>query len=173
MRRLAADYLEAEKLEELVDELSRDGYRVEREARLGNQKFDLVAQRDGELRVFEVKARSRLAESVGQLARLRTAALEARVAGFHLVVVNPPREIDVTIEGLDRELTRHLRDQLPATLDRMSSATQIDRVKRVEVDAVDVGAPAFTYADGPLSTCCSTGVANWDMMASQRTTAFR
>src|SRR5882672_4183781 len=62
MRRPAADYLEEAKIEDLAEDLSRDGYRVERGGSLGGQQFDIVAQRDGQIQVFEVKALSRLGE---------------------------------------------------------------------------------------------------------------
>src|SRR4051812_11786834 len=105
MRAPAADYLEEARIEELVTELSADGYRVERDATLGGQVFDLLAQRDGERVVYEVKARSRLKESIEEVARLREAAIGARVSGFQLEVVNPPQEKSVEIEGLAAELT--------------------------------------------------------------------
>src|SRR5687768_8268395 len=107
MRRPAADYLEADRIEELAVELDREGYRVEKEAQVGNQQFDLVAQRNGELVVIEVKARSRLKESSDQLARLRAAAREGGATGFHLEVVNPPQDVKVSVEGLDAALTEH------------------------------------------------------------------
>jgi len=138
MRRPAADYLEAEKIEELAEDLRRSGYRVEREARLGNQQFDLLAQRDGERVVVEVKARSRLKESVEQLARLRAAARKAGIDVFRLVVVNPPREVDVTIEGLDWELTNYLNEHLPGELDEISSGTIVEGVSDIEIDLADI-----------------------------------
>ena len=138
MRRPTADYLEADKIEELADDLSRDGYQVEREASVGDQQFDLVARRDGELVVYEVKARSRLKESVEQLARLRAAARNGGVTSYRLVVVNPPQEVKVAIEGLDTQLLEHFLEELPTEVDQLSYATRVKRVKLFEIDSVDV-----------------------------------
>jgi Holliday junction resolvase len=138
MRRPAADYLEAEKIEQLADDLSRAGYVVEREVRIGDQRFDLIAQRNGERLAFEVKARSRLQESAGQLARLRAAARQAGVDSFRLVVVNPPREVDVTIEGLNWELTRYLQEHLPSELDQISSETIVEDVSDIQIGVADL-----------------------------------
>jgi Holliday junction resolvase len=138
MRRPAADYLEADKIEELADDLSRDGYQVEREASVGDQRFDLVARRNGELVVYEVKARSRLKESMEQLARLRAAARKAGVTSYRLVVVNPPQEVKVAIEGLDTQLLEYFLEELPTEVDQLSYETRVKRVKLFEIDSIDV-----------------------------------
>jgi hypothetical protein len=138
MRAPAADYLEADKIEELADDLSREGYRVEREATVGGQRFDLLAQRDGERLVFEVRARSRLGANGDELVRLRAAAIEAGVTGFRLVVVNPPRATQVAIEGLDAALLGYFREELPAEVDQISYETRAKRVKIFDVESVDV-----------------------------------
>src|SRR4051812_15206979 len=129
MRRPAADYLEADKIEELADDLSRDGYHVEREANVADQQFDLVARRNGELVVYEVKARSRLKQSVDELARLRAAAREGGVTSYRLVVVNPPRETQVAIEGLDAALLEYFLEELPTEVDQISYKTRAKHVK--------------------------------------------
>lgn len=138
MRLPAADYLEAEKIEELADELRRDGYQVERAASVGDQEFDLVARRNGELVVYEVKARSRLNESLDQLARLRAAARKGGVTSYSLVVVNPPQDVKVEITGLDTALAGHFREELPAEVDNLSFQTRFKRVKLFDIESVDV-----------------------------------
>jgi hypothetical protein len=138
MRLPAADYLEADRIEELASDLTQEGYRVEREAQVGDQLFDLVAQRDGELLVIEVKARSRLKESIDQLARLRAAAREAGATSFRLDVVNPPREKSVEIEGLGAELTTYFLEELPPEVDDLSYQTRVKRVKVKDIESVDV-----------------------------------
>jgi len=138
MRSTSADYLEAAKVEELAEELRNNGYQVETEARVGDQVFDLLAERGSQRVVFEVKARSRLPETTDEVARLRAAAQRAGVAEFRLVVVNPPHEVEVTIEGLDAELTRYFLEELPGGLDEITSATRVEGVSDVEVQSVDV-----------------------------------
>ncbi|MFN8632639.1 MAG: hypothetical protein U0893_02205 [Chloroflexota bacterium] len=138
MRAPAADYLEAAKVEDLIDELHREGYQVEREATVGNETFDLSAQRNGELLVYEVKARSRLKESGDELARLREAAIEAGVSGFRLVVVNPPHEIEVAVEGLKEALASHFLEKLPPAVEELSANTCFQGVSHVYIDAVSV-----------------------------------
>jgi hypothetical protein len=137
MRRPAIDYLEEDRIEQLADELARDGYQVERDATIGEQAFDVVARRDGQLRVFEVKARARLKDSVDEVARLRSAAIHAGVTSFSLVVATPPRETSIEIEGLGEELTRYFLEELPPEVDALSYRTHVKRVRLFEIDAVD------------------------------------
>lgn len=137
MRRPAIDYLEEDRIEQLADQLARDGYQVERDVTIGEQEFDLVARRDGQLRVFEVKARARLKESVDEVARLRSAAIHAGVTSFSLVVATPPRETSIEIEGLATELTSYFLVELPPEVDALSYQTRVKRVKLFEIESVD------------------------------------
>jgi hypothetical protein len=111
---------------------------VEREGKVGGQEFDLLAERDGQLLVFEVKARSRLGESVDEVARLRAAAIEAGVDGFRLVVVSPPRQTDVAIEGLEGVLKDHFLTEVPPEIDALSYQTDVNRVRLSVIDSIDV-----------------------------------
>jgi hypothetical protein len=88
--------------------------------------------------VYEVKARSRLKESVGEVARLREAAVKAGVSGFRLVVVNPPSEIEVAVEGLEVALADYFLEKLPPELDEISANTRFQRVSHAEIEAVNV-----------------------------------
>ena len=126
-------------MEELVADLERRGFRVAREAQLGDQRVDLLAERDGERLAFEIKARSRLTDSTGAILRLRQAARYAGLNEFRLVVVNPPHAVDVSIENLDAELLRYFSvDGTPEALDAMSSQTRIVDVTDVDIESVEV-----------------------------------
>jgi len=139
MRSASADYLEAARLEELAEDLRSRGYRVKSDARIGDQVFDLFAQRGSERLVFEVKARSRLKDATEQVARLRAAAQEAGLTQFRLVVVNEPHEVEVTIGDFENELARYLlEEELPSGLDEISSATRVEGVTDVAIQSVDI-----------------------------------
>lgn len=139
MRSPSADYLEASKLEELAADLERRGYRVAREARLGDQQVDLLAERGGERLAFEVKARSRLNQSIQEVARLREAALDAGLTEFRLVVVTPPHAVEVTIENLSSELLGYfVEHEMPEELAALSSELRVDELTDVEIESVDL-----------------------------------
>lgn len=98
-------------VEQLANDLRREGYSVELEPRYGNMRPDIVARRGNEAIVYEVKA-------VGTSSRHRLSDL-ARVARdlgakFELVVVRPQRDIDIVMDGIGRILVGTLRQLGPA-----------------------------------------------------------
>ena len=145
MRRSAADYLEEMKLEELTAYLEGKGYRVEREAPLGDQRVDLLAERGDERLAFAVKARSRLEDSSQELVRLRKAALDARLTGFRIVVAVPPRTVDVSIDNLRAELLAYLIEhravvehETPETVQPFADVTKFVDVIDLLIDVVEI-----------------------------------
>ena len=145
MRRPSETYPEEVKLEQLTAELEGQGYRVEREALLGDQRVDLLAERGDERLAFAVKARSRLGESGEELERLREAALNGEVTGFRVVVAVPPHKVNVTIDNLRSELLAYIvehRSQLehetPETVQPFASVTKFVDVIDIVIDAVEM-----------------------------------
>lgn len=145
MRRPEADYLEDMKLEQLTADLEGQGYRVEREALLGDQRVDLLAERGDERLAFAVKARSRLGESVEEVERLREATLQGTLTGFRVVVAVPPHMVNVSIDNLRSELLSYLTEhraqlehQTPETEQPFASVTKFVDVIDTVVDAVEM-----------------------------------
>lgn len=139
MRRPSADYLEEAKIEELAADLEARGYRVAREVPLGDQRIDLLAERDGERRAYAVKAISRLKDSSHDIERLHKTAREAGLTGFIMVVAVPPRKIDVTIDNLRTELLDYfVEHDVAANLNGPYPVTKMERVVDVLIDAIDV-----------------------------------
>jgi hypothetical protein len=139
MRKSSADYLEEAKIEDLAADLERRGYRVAREAMLGDRRVDLLAERDGDRRAYSVKAQSRLKESVQEVEQLRQAALRAGLTGFTVVVAVPPRAVDVTIENLRSELLAYLvENDIAVTLVGPYPVRIIEDVVDVAIDAIDL-----------------------------------
>jgi hypothetical protein len=131
----ATDYLEAAKIEEIASQLRGQGFEV----RTGDADtgYDLIATRAGERIAMQVKARSELGDSADQIARLRE---QARRDGydFRLVVVNPPRERAVEVEGLMQRLDEYLTENPPPELERLSSHTRMSGVSDLEIDSLEV-----------------------------------
>lgn len=137
-------YLEEARIEELQREWEAKGYRVSREATIGGLRADLVAKRNGETVVFEVKTASSLAQSrdvVNQLARI---AAEQPNTTFHLVVANPPKQKTIEIESLSDILLHHLKDKLPGELDGLApdpfpeSFPFVESVGEVEISDIRI-----------------------------------
>jgi hypothetical protein len=131
------DILEHSKRDELASRLRRDGFVVD-ELEAG-EFFDLTATKNGERIAFQVRARPRLAGSRHQLRQLREKAREQGFTEFRLVVVQPPRQVQAGVEGLDRKLLEYLSAApLPSELLALSTPCRLLRVAHVELDSLDV-----------------------------------
>jgi len=111
MTTAAARYLEESKIDELVRQLTQQGYEVERPSR--DEDFDLVA----------VKDRTALASGFDE---------------FRLVVVNPPHETRIDVPGLDDQLLLFLGENGSTELDALPGVTRVEDVSYVDIDAVEL-----------------------------------
>jgi hypothetical protein len=133
----AVEYLEAAKIEELTGKLRAEGWDVQSGSGSGVD-YDLIAKRGKEVVAYEVKARSRLSDFLPVIEQLRQRASREGITSFRVVVVNPPRTIDVHVHGLADVLRDYLAESLPANLARLSASTEVHGVHGLELDRVDV-----------------------------------
>ncbi|MBI2300020.1 MAG: hypothetical protein HYU66_13945 [Armatimonadetes bacterium] len=148
----AAAYLEQAHLEELVERLVRQGYDIAADP----APFDLVAERRGERIAYEVKARPVSPTALTRVDALRREAHAQGFSDFRLVLVAPPRPVDVEIEGLEQKLHRYLHEQLhvPGLDDQFASPPVVSEIFDISVDAVAVR-PGFTdvVGEGQAALC--------------------
>jgi hypothetical protein len=144
------DYLEAAKIEELTSQLRDEGYRVTVHPSGEDQGYDLVAEKDNKKVAVEVKVNALLRESAETIKALRRRAVERGYDEFRLVVVSPPHETAVTIQGLDEKLLYYFRDN-PKLLKHvpkwLPQLPYVEGVRHLEIDAVSITADG-TQVDG-------------------------
>jgi hypothetical protein len=137
-------YLEEARIEDLQREWEAKGYQVSREATIGGFRADLVAKRNGETVVFEVKTAKSLAQYRDVVSQLARVAAEQPNTTFHLVVANPPKQKTIEIENLPDILLHHLKDKLPGELDGLApdpfpeSLPSVDSVEDVEISDIRI-----------------------------------
>lgn len=132
-------YLEEAKIEELTRQWEAKGYQVIRDAPVGKFRADLVAKRDDETIIFEVKTSDSLAQSKEAISRLASLAAEYPRTSFRLVVANPPQQKTFEIENLDQILLGYFaHEALPDELDRLSTHTSVESVTNVDVRDVQI-----------------------------------
>jgi hypothetical protein len=137
-------YLEEARIEELQREWETKGYQVSRGADVGGFRADLVAKRNGETVVFEVKTASSLAQYRDAVSQLARVAAEQPDTTFHLVIANPPRQKTIEIESLPDILLQALREKLPGELEGLApdpfpeSLPSIDSVEDIEISDIRV-----------------------------------
>jgi hypothetical protein len=129
-------YLEADEIDQLAARLERQGYTVQRDYPAGAAVIDLVASKPNERIGFEVTARANLQEAREQLRHLRQQAVREGFTDFRLVVVSPPHQTSVSVEGLDRALVAYLMDHVPEPLQHLASTTRIEGVTKLEMEAI-------------------------------------
>jgi hypothetical protein len=135
----ATEYLEAAKVEEVAAHLRRQGYDVDASPAGADEGYDLLARKADRKVAVLVKAQSELREAAAEIAKLREQALRDGYDEFRLVVVNPPHEKTVEIEGLSNLLTEYMTNHFPGELDQLSSHALIESVSGVEADSVEIG----------------------------------
>jgi hypothetical protein len=89
-------------VDQLSNQLLAEGFTVEREVRFGNIQADLVAKgRDGTLTLYEVRIPGRGHTGWARQAMALREEARARGGRFQLVLVRPPKQIAVEIDGLE------------------------------------------------------------------------
>ena len=140
----AVQYLEASKLDELVERLTSEGYSIQQSHEPGNTGYDIIASKNGKRIAITVKARSALRKSAQDLAGLRERALHDGFDEYRVVVVNPPRDKQIAVEGLPQTLNNYLRSQgVPEPILKLSSHSRIDGINDLEVDALEASHDEF------------------------------
>jgi len=130
----ATKYLVLAKIEEVASKLRADGYDVT----VPDDPFDLVAAKAGKKVALEVIARAELRDEAKSIQKLRERARSAGFDEFRLVVVAPPKQTSVTIQGFEQQLSDHLVSNLPPELDALSTGTVVLDVTDTELDSVEV-----------------------------------
>lgn len=136
----STQYLEAAKVDELTRELEAEGYQVFKDLQDGNVRYDLVATRAGRKVAIEVKARGTLRNAAPQLRQMREQARQHGYDEFRLVVVSPPRERIIEVDGLQAILLEYLAEHNHPQLEALSFNTDIVRLSVLEINAITVTA---------------------------------
>jgi hypothetical protein len=138
VKKIAPHYLEKAAIEEFAVNLRDQGYQVEVEKNLGSFRADLIASRNGEKIVYEFKSGSWSRDKTEQAQRLRNYVVHEYGGKFELVWVNPYREVDLHIEGLEHLLAEAIHKD-PGPLDELSTHTLVDEVDDIQVNSLDIG----------------------------------
>lgn len=131
------DYLEAAKVEALATEYRGAGFEVIEGYRNGVEKYDLLARKAEQTIAVEVKARAALGTALDEIRRHRALAQQAGY-DYRLIIVNPPRERKIEVDGLESALFAHLLKHSPSGLARISSRIVLDRVSVTDINAIEV-----------------------------------
>lgn len=152
-------YLERAAMDELADNLKADGYEVERAARIGDVQVDLVARRDAETIYYEFKLAGTGPSDgwASQLAHVQRLARQ-NGASFRLVLVRPPRQMTIEVDGIERALRDALVARVPTEVADIAAYAEVDDVSGVDVTTIEVrGTRAEVRGDASLLVTLYSG----------------
>lgn len=131
-------YLHLVAIEQLRDEYLLKGYNVNTDFKVGNYHADIVASKENEKIIIEVKTGKLSNESKIRLGGLADYVKEHGGYKFLIIAVTPPREKIISIENLEQLLINEFIYELPSELDMLSTHTRPDEIKDIQLLEVDI-----------------------------------
>lgn len=132
-------YLHDMAVDQLVDEYNGLGYQVIREPLVGDYHADLVASKDGETIIFEVKTGQMNTELRQKLAAFSAYVKQQPSHRLRVVFAVPPQNKTIEVNNLEELLGSHLIwGETPEELLELSSNTQINYVTDVSIGHIAV-----------------------------------
>lgn len=152
-------FLERAAAEELASKLTDDGWAIEREADVDGNRVDLVARRDGEAVFYEFKlagTASPDAWSKELVAQQQSARRHG--ARFRLILVRPPRQMELEIEEIEQMLFLALSESPPWQVADIAGHTMVDDVSGVDLTSIRIrGVLAQVEGEASLGVTLQTG----------------
>jgi len=158
-RGIGGFFLERAAADELSEQLSRDGWMVEKEADIDGSRLDLVARRGSETIFFEFKLAGSPSSDdwSAQLVALQQLA-RRHGAAFRLVLVRPPRQMELEIDGVAQMLFNALVQHPPWQVADIAGHTLIEEVEGVDLESVQIrGTIARVRGEANLGVTLQTG----------------
>jgi hypothetical protein len=127
-------YLEQATIEQLESEYIKKGYEVFREHKIKDRHLDLMARKDKDIIVFEIKSGTWTDARREVAQQLRNFAVHELGANYKLVLVNLPKEADVVVDGLDAIFPDLLADEFIDEFSRLATHFIVDEVSDINFD---------------------------------------
>ena len=124
-------------IEETAAKYTAQGYEVAKDAFIENMRTDLIARKDNELIVLEFKLGNWSDQRNNEVRQIRNVVTHRLGGKFNLVVVTPPQEKDIEIEGIENILYNHFLNDL-GVLDELSTHTYIEEVSHVTITSITI-----------------------------------
>jgi hypothetical protein len=138
---IVARYWEAAAAEQLARDLERQGYAVTQQEKIGTHVADVVARRNGETIVYEVKSPPWEEREADDLVALREQAVAHLGARFQLLLVTPPHDVAAEVRGLRSLVFEELRRSLPPSVRALAPRVELFAITDLEVRSIHVNPP--------------------------------
>jgi len=134
---IARKYWHEAAIADLASKYAAQGYEVKKDAKIGNHEADLVLKKGDELIVVEVKSGNWPKEKIEQVQSIRNEVVHRLGGKFSLVLVSPPQEKSIEIEGIDTILFNLLSEDI-GDLDELSTHTTVEDVSDVVINSISI-----------------------------------
>lgn len=136
--RILKKHYEQATLEQLQFDYRQKGYEVLTDYQVDKFHFDLVAKKDNDIIVFEIKVGQWKTSKRQQVQQLRNYAVHKLGANFKLVLVNLPKETEIEIEDLESKFPNVLADYFIDEFSHMATHFWVDEVSDIDFAELQV-----------------------------------
>lgn len=145
-------YLHRIAIEQIVDEYRQKGYKVSEEERIGKYQADIVARKNDETIVIEVKSGKMTPKKKEAITGIGNYVRSQGNYKFFVVIATPSREKKLEIVNIENMLTQIMLEELPDELDELSTHTTLDEVSDIDLDEIIIdGKSIFVKGNGVVS----------------------
>lgn len=134
---IAEKYWLGAAIEEAARNYASQGYEVTKDAHIGDMRADLLARKGEEIIVVEFKLGNWSKDRNDHVRRIRNEVVHRLGGKFNLVVVTPPKEKSIEIEGIEDILYNIFLEDV-RELDELSTHTHVEEVSDITLNSVDV-----------------------------------
>lgn len=131
-------YLHRIAIEQIIDEYKEKGFEVFEEEKIGKFQADIVARKDEETIVIEVKSGKMTPQKKEAIIGIGNYVRSQGNYKFLVVIANPPKEKKLEIMDIESLLFQTMINDLPDELDELSSHTLIDDISDVDIDEIEI-----------------------------------
>jgi Holliday junction resolvase len=137
-------YLHELATEQLVETYTQKGYTVSRDAQIGAYQADLVAKKDAEVIVIEVKTGKMTPEKRRRITEIADTVRQQPNHRFLVVIATEPREKKLEIEPIRFLIEAQMQADIPDELDQLSTHTRVEEVTDVDIHEILIHAQSIT-----------------------------
>lgn len=131
-------YLHDIAIEQLVDEYEEMGYKVSKNENIGIYQADIIARKDKDIFVIEIKSGKMTPEKKNRIQKLANYIQNKGEYKFLLVIASPPKEKSLEILEIENLFEESFNLDLPSELDSLSTHSRVSSVSDVDIDEIKI-----------------------------------
>jgi hypothetical protein len=145
-------YLHSIAIDQIAEDYRQKGYTISKEEQVGKFRADLIARKENETIVIEIKSGRMTPEKKETIIGLGNYVRSQGNYKFLVVIATPPKEKKLEITEIKNLLSEYLDNNIPGEIDALSTHPGIDEVTDIDIDEITVnGKSLFVKGYGVLN----------------------